>query len=144
MNGFIIFVLGTILLNTIFSMIPKFFYKTEPGVYLPYQAWFNVLLLFNLLLPSRRAEYLYYDEIEKDEKSSTSSESNDNSMNKLPEAIPSAPPDDNEFSPPIDRRPSVPPLPVDDTPGLTTELDSDTPAGQKMPDNYDVYASRAE
>ena len=64
MNSFLIFILGTILLNSIFSLIPIFLVDSDPGAYMPYQFWFNLILLFMWLLPSTKADYLFDKPIE--------------------------------------------------------------------------------
>tara|TARA_A100001011_G_C14247677_1_gene816333 strand:+ start:655 stop:954 length:300 start_codon:yes stop_codon:yes gene_type:complete len=64
MNSFLIFILGTILLNSIFSLIPIFWVDSDPGAYMPYQFWFNLILLFMWLLPSTKADYLFDKPIE--------------------------------------------------------------------------------
>ena len=63
MNGFLIFILGAILLNSLFSLIPTFFPEADPGIYISYQSWFNVLLIFNWLLPKKKAKYLFEKDI---------------------------------------------------------------------------------
>ena len=63
MNNLILLVLGLILINSFFTLIPIFLSDLDPGLYLPYQFWINILLLFNFLLPSRLGTYLF-DNIE--------------------------------------------------------------------------------
>ena len=163
MNGFIIFVLGIILLNSLFSLIPTIFPNSDPGVYIPYQAWFNSLLLFNLLLPKRKGEFLYKENIIEEGQDSSASKKNssssnsassydifkkdvvekekmyDNPMNTEKSSsnnIPSAPPIDN-----VSSQPSTPQSEdIVSYSGLTRELNPDG----SFPPNYDIYASRAD
>ena len=150
MNSLVLLILGMILLNSIVQLIPMFFPDLDPGLYIPYQLWINVLLVFNWLLPSRKGLYLF-------------KKIDENIVDAIPvDAIPvdapSVPPVDDftPSAPPVDDfTPSVPPVddftpsapPVDDfTPsdnnvsGLTTELNPDG----SFPSNYDIYASRAD
>ena len=130
MNSLVLLILGMILLNSIVQLIPMFFPDLDPGLYIPYQLWINVLLVFNWLLPSRKGLYLF-------------KKIDENIVDAIPvDAIPV----DAPSVPPVDDfTPSAPP--VDDfTPsdnnvsGLTTELNPDG----SFPSNYDIYASRAD
>lgn len=59
MNGFYILIIGTILLNALFSLVPIFWPDADLGTYLPYQFWFNILLLFIWILPQYKGNYLF-------------------------------------------------------------------------------------
>ena len=61
MKSLLILILGIFLLNTFFSFIPVISPDTELATYFPYQCWFNILLIFSWLLPSRTAQYLFDD-----------------------------------------------------------------------------------
>ena len=64
MNSLVLLVLGMILLNSIAQLIPMFYPDLDPGLYLPYQFWINILLIFNWLLPTRKGLYLFKKEKE--------------------------------------------------------------------------------
>ena len=51
MNRFIYIVVGIIIINLIFSVIPYMFPRAQSGTLLPYQIWFNVLFIFATVLP---------------------------------------------------------------------------------------------
>ena len=59
MRQFLFFLLGIFLINSIFSLIPIMFPSIDLSLYLPYQFWFNAILLFAWLLPQRLAKYLF-------------------------------------------------------------------------------------
>ena len=52
MNRFIYILIGLFIINTIFSLIPYLMPRAPPEIILPYQLWFNVLLIFSLILPT--------------------------------------------------------------------------------------------
>ena len=52
MNKAFTIILIFILLNFVFSVIPFLFPATDKSAILPYQLWFNVLLLFIIILPN--------------------------------------------------------------------------------------------
>ena len=140
MNSFILLVLGMILLNSVVQLIPLFYPNLDPGLYIPYQLWINILLIFNWLLPSRKGLYLFkktdaivVDTIPVD---TTAPPANPTYREDV---TPSAPPITDDSSP-------SPPPPYDSNTsdnnisGLTTELNPDG----SFPPNYDIYASRAD
>lgn len=51
MNKTITMILIFILLNFVFSVTPFLFPATDKSAILPYQLWFNVILLFIIILP---------------------------------------------------------------------------------------------
>ena len=59
MNSLVLLILGMILLNSVAQLIPMFYPDLDPGLYLPYQFWINILLVFNWLLPKRKGLYLF-------------------------------------------------------------------------------------
>ena len=59
MNSVVLLILGMILLNSVAQLIPMFYPDLDPGLYLPYQFWINILLVFNWLLPKRKGLYLF-------------------------------------------------------------------------------------
>ena len=59
MNSVVLLILGMILLNSIAQLIPMFYPDLDPGLYLPYQFWINILLVFNWLLPKEKGLYLF-------------------------------------------------------------------------------------
>ena len=79
MKGLLLLILGIFLINSLFSFIPTVAPDVELSTYLPYQCWFNILLILSWLLPSNTAEYLFEKELQPLEKdlseSSSSTES---------------------------------------------------------------------
>ena len=65
MNSIVLLILGMILINSAFTLIPMFYPDSDPGLYLPYQFWINILLIFNCVLPGRKGTYLF-DDVNKD------------------------------------------------------------------------------
>tara|TARA_Y100001970_G_C14248171_1_gene869791 strand:+ start:4964 stop:5239 length:276 start_codon:yes stop_codon:yes gene_type:complete len=61
MNSIVLLILGMILINSLFTLIPMFYPDSDPGLYLPYQFWINILLIFNCILPERKGTYLFDD-----------------------------------------------------------------------------------
>ena len=59
MNSLVLLILGMILLNSVIQLIPLLFPDLDPGLYIPYQFWINILLIFNWLLPARKGLYLF-------------------------------------------------------------------------------------
>ena len=47
MNSVVLLILGMILLNGMFQLIPMFYPDLDPGLYIPYQFWINLLLVFH-------------------------------------------------------------------------------------------------
>jgi len=159
MNCIVLLILAMILTNSAFTLIPTFYPDSDPGLYLPYQFWINILLIFNCVLPSRKGSYLF-DDIGKQIPIANAVEM----VKQFDDSTPSAPPplsvDSTPSAPPplsVDSTPSAPPLSVDSTPsapplsvdsnvssinnsGLTTELNPDG----SFPSNYDIYSSRAD
>ena len=104
MKGFLLLILGIFLINTFFSFIPTVAPDVELGTYLPYQCWFNILLILSWLLPSNTAEYLFEKELQPVEKNS--SDSSSSLEPSAPPAEPSAPPAEPSGPP---AEPSAPP-----------------------------------
>ena len=128
MNSLVLLILGMILLNSIVQLIPMFFPELDPGLYIPYQLWINILLVFNWLLPARKGLYLF-------------KKMDENIVDAIPvDAIPvdaPSPPPVDDFTP---SAPPAEPTPSDNNvSSLTTELNPDG----SFPPNYDIYASRA-
>ena len=145
MNCIVLLILAMILTNSAFTLIPTFYPDSDPGLYLPYQFWINILLIFNCILPSRKGSYLF-DDIGK-----IPIVNGVEMVKQFDDSTPSAPPisdDSTPSAPPIsdDSTPSAPPISDDSNVsssnnfGLTTELNPDG----SFPSNYDIYASRAD
>ena len=88
MKGLLILILGTILLNSVFALVPTFMPDSDPGIYLPYQFWFNILLVFMWILPSYKGSYLFEPTL-----NSTIETTSGPVTDALPEAIPDALPE---------------------------------------------------
>ena len=58
MKKLIIVVVGLTLVNIIFLAITTIMPNLNPGVYLIYQGWLNMLFIFGGLLPTQQAMYL--------------------------------------------------------------------------------------
>lgn len=130
MNSFILLILGVILLNSMVQLIPMFYPDLDPGLYIPYQLWINVLLVFNWLLPSRKGLYLFKNIDENIVDGGVAVLIDDNSHPTAPPSKPTSREDDTPSAPPPDNNASR----------LTTELNPDG----SFPSNYDIYASRAD
>ncbi len=52
MNRIIYTLIALFIINTIFGLIPYLIPRAPPEIILPYQLWFNVLLIFSLILPT--------------------------------------------------------------------------------------------
>ena len=93
MKGLLLLILGIFLINSFFSFIPTVAPDVELGTYLPYQCWFNILLILSWLLPSNTAGYLLEEEIQPIEKdlSESTSDSIEPSAPYEPSSEPSAP-----------------------------------------------------
>jgi hypothetical protein len=57
--NFLIVVIGIILINAMFGLIPSFYPDSDPGIIIPYQFWINTLLFLTWLLPSTKGKYLF-------------------------------------------------------------------------------------
>ena len=57
--NFLVVVIGIILINAIFGLIPTFYPDSDPGVIIPYQFWISTLLFLSWLLPTTKAKYLF-------------------------------------------------------------------------------------
>ena len=57
--NFLVVVIGIILINAIFGLIPTFYPDSDPGVTIPYQFWISTLLFLSWLLPTTKAKYLF-------------------------------------------------------------------------------------
>ena len=87
MKGFLLLILGIFLINSFFSFIPTVAPDVELATYLPYQCWFNILIILSWLLPGNTAEYLFEKELEPIPSEKDSSES---SSSKEPSVPPTA------------------------------------------------------
>jgi hypothetical protein len=52
MNKFLILVVILILINSFFSFIPFLMPRASREIILPYQLWFNTLIVFLIILPN--------------------------------------------------------------------------------------------
>jgi len=52
MNKFLILVVILILINSFFSFIPFLMPRVSREIILPYQLWFNTLIVFLIILPN--------------------------------------------------------------------------------------------
>ena len=57
--NFLIVIIGIILINALFGLIPSFYPDSDPGVIIPYQFWISTLLFLTWLLPSSKGKYLF-------------------------------------------------------------------------------------
>lgn len=57
--NFLIVIIGIILINAMFGLIPTFYPDSDPGVIIPYQFWISTLLFLFWLLPSSKGKYLF-------------------------------------------------------------------------------------
>ena len=117
MKGFLLLILGIFLINSFFSFIPTVAPDVELATYLPYQCWFNILIILSWLLPGNTAEYLFEKELEpipSEKDSSESSSSKEPSVPSTASTEPSAPPAEpstEPSAPPVEpsTEPSAPP-----------------------------------
>lgn len=110
MKGLLLLILGIFLINSFFSFIPTVAPDVELATYLPYQCWFNILLILSWLLPSNTAGYLLEEEMQpvKKDSSELSSSSEPSAEPSTPSAEPSTPSEPSAPSEPS-REPSAPP-----------------------------------
>jgi hypothetical protein len=48
-----------IFINSFFQLIPVFYKDLKKELYIPYQAWFNLIAVLYVFLEKRKANYLY-------------------------------------------------------------------------------------
>jgi len=59
MKTFILVILALVFINSIFSIIPVMYPTVGTMAYMPYQAWYNLLVVFMLVLDKYKATYLW-------------------------------------------------------------------------------------
>ena len=118
MKGLLLLILGIFLINTFFSFIPTVAPDVELATYLPYQCWFNIMLILSWLLPANVGEYLFEKELEPISAEKDSSESSSSTEQSVPPAepsteqsVPPAEPSPEPSAPPAEPspEPSAPP-----------------------------------
>lgn len=59
MNKFLLIFILFVVVNVIFSTFPYMIPTLPSGIYLPYELWFFVLIIFYALLPKEIGTYVY-------------------------------------------------------------------------------------
>ena len=59
MKKFILVILALVFINSVFSIIPIMYPTLGTMAYMPYQAWYNLLVVFMLVLDKYKATYLW-------------------------------------------------------------------------------------
>jgi len=63
MNLLLTIIIIMVVLNAAASFVPFLMPRAKPELVLPYQLWFNVLLLFILILPHRVGDFKLFEQI---------------------------------------------------------------------------------
>ena len=63
MNLFLTIIIFMVVLNAMASFVPFLMPRAKPELILPYQLWFNVILVFILILPHRVGDFKLFEKI---------------------------------------------------------------------------------
>ena len=121
MKGLLILILGTILLNSVFALVPTFLSDSDPGTYLPYQFWFNILLVFMWILPSYKGAYLFEPTLD-----GLSSTETNTAVETLPDSLPDSLPDGSASWVDNDKNPITDPITAPITDPITDPIKDKT------------------
>ena len=59
MNRFVIVIILFFVMNLLFSSLSFLFPTVSPANFMPYQLWFNAIIIFILILPTAVGSYVY-------------------------------------------------------------------------------------
>jgi len=63
MNLLLTIIIIMVVFNSAASFVPFLLPRVKPELILPYQLWFNVILLFILILPHRVGDFKLFEQI---------------------------------------------------------------------------------